>query len=68
MAEGIQSSKAAQCLELPDTLPRGHDFVDSNLTSGTINGGRSTMINTRRAEELNIRIPEDVLKEVEIVE
>ena len=30
-----------ECLKLPATCSRGHRPVDSNLTSGTINGGRS---------------------------
>jgi len=41
VAEGVLSSKAAQCLELPTTCSRGYYSVDSNLRSGTINGGRS---------------------------
>jgi len=32
------------CLELPATCSRGYYSVDSNLTSGAINGGRSGMV------------------------
>lgn len=41
MAQGVQSTKVAQCLKLSGTSPRDHRSTDSNLTSGTINGGRS---------------------------
>lgn len=41
MAEGVQSSKAAQCPGLPTTRSRSYHARDSNLESGTINGGRS---------------------------
>jgi len=37
--KGIQ--RPSQCLNLPTTCSRGHYARDSNLESGTINGGRS---------------------------
>ncbi len=36
--EAIQLGKAVQCLRLPTTCSGGYCSVDSNLTSGTING------------------------------
>jgi len=41
MAEGMQPGKATQCSQLPTTCSGGHHSVDSNLVSGTVNGGRS---------------------------
>ncbi len=37
----MQPVKAALCSQLPTICSRGHYSVDSNLTSGRINGGRS---------------------------
>ena len=40
VAQGIQSGKAPQCSYLQTACSRGYYSVDSNLTSGSINGGR----------------------------
>ena len=40
----LLESTAAQCLELPTTCSGGYYSVDSNLTSGTVNGGRSRQV------------------------
>lgn len=41
LVDSVWDAKATQCLELQTTSPRGHRSIDSNLTSGSINKGRS---------------------------
>ena len=41
MAQGVQPGTTTQCLELQTTCSRGYYSIDSNLTNGSINGGRS---------------------------
>ena len=47
MAQGIQPGKTPQCSWLQSTCSRGYYSIDSNLRSGTINGGRSIQLSVK---------------------
>jgi len=63
VAQGIQPTRTPQCSWLPATCSRGYYSIDSNLTSGTINGGRSEAIDDLILKYQQ-QLPKDLTKSV----